>query len=95
MQNWAHLCLSTLSTGAGIAIGSEIVGGIRNVMIERNSVDFVADLVRLKGCRRYGGYLRNVTWAHNHFEAVQRAVFAEYVTDVIDVNLFTIDQLLL
>lgn len=55
---------NTFHHGAGIAIGSETAGGIRDVFIGNGTfMDLSSNMVRFKTCPTYGRGLSNVTYA--------------------------------
>lgn len=55
---------NSLGLGAGIAIGSETAGSVRNVLIRKNTFSVgAANIVRMKGCTINGGVVENVEYS--------------------------------
>eukprot|EP01094_Clydonella_sp_ATCC50884_P025664 TRINITY_DN6845_c0_g1_i1.p1 TRINITY_DN6845_c0_g1~~TRINITY_DN6845_c0_g1_i1.p1 ORF type:complete len:417 (+),score=72.21 TRINITY_DN6845_c0_g1_i1:142-1392(+) len=48
--------------GGGIALGSEVSGGIENVTIANNTMEFSGDAVRMKCCPHYGGGISSLSY---------------------------------
>lgn len=64
----------TTATCSGIAFGSEVSGGIENVLVEDMHVFNAAAGIRLKTAPGRGGYIRNVTIKGMKLEGVRRAI---------------------
>ncbi|KAI5067029.1 hypothetical protein GOP47_0017557 [Adiantum capillus-veneris] len=66
--------IGTTATCSGISIGSEVSGGIENVLVEDLLVFNAAAGIRLKTAPGRGGYVKNVTIKNVKFQRVKRAI---------------------
>lgn len=64
----------TTATCSGIAIGSEVSGGIENVVVENMRIFNAAAGIRLKTAPGRGGFIRNVTIKGIELEGVKKAI---------------------
>lgn len=63
--------------GAGVAIGSEMSGGISTVSIANNAFGAVANVVRFKSCPHYHGVVDNVAYVNNSLIGASTAIFVD------------------
>jgi polygalacturonase len=61
--------------GLGIAIGSEMSGDVRNVVIANNSLTTTLNALRFKTGRGRGGVVENITYSDLHVDGVVQAVY--------------------
>ncbi|MCO5613016.1 hypothetical protein L7F22_067289 [Adiantum nelumboides] len=66
--------IGTTATCSGISIGSEVSGGIENVLVEDLHVFNAAAGIRLKTAPGRGGYIKNVTIKGVKLQGVKRAI---------------------
>ncbi|UYY60272.1 glycoside hydrolase family 28 protein [Sphingomonas sp. S2-65] len=65
--------------GRGICIGSETVGGVRNVLIEDNELDGAMYGIRIKTPRGRGGVVQDIVFRNNRMTDVETPiVFSSY-----------------
>jgi hypothetical protein len=65
--------------GRGISIGSETVGGVRNVLVENNQLVGAMYGIRIKTPRERGGIVENVVFRNNRMTDVETPmVFSAY-----------------
>lgn len=65
--------------GRGISIGSETVGGVRNVLIEDNELNGAMYGIRIKTPRERGGVVENIVFRNNRMTDVETPmVFSGY-----------------
>ena len=68
---------NTFRVGSGVAIGSEMSGGVRQVRVAGNRFDAVVNVVRFKSCPHYAGVVENVTYSNNTLRAGVTAVYVD------------------
>ncbi|MCO5552584.1 hypothetical protein L7F22_006097 [Adiantum nelumboides] len=66
--------IGTTATCSGISIGSEVSGGIENILVEDLHVFNAAAGIRLKTAPGRGGYIKNVTIKGVKLQGVKRAI---------------------
>jgi polygalacturonase len=66
---------STFGIGAGLAIGSETAGSVRNVTFSHLKLSLSANLVRLKGCVSNGGTIENILYSDISLKGGYVAIF--------------------
>lgn len=66
---------NTLFVGDGIAIGSEMSGGVENIHIHDNIYTATANAVRIKTGYGRGGYVRNIKWENELLDGVATCMF--------------------
>ena len=63
--------------GSGVAIGSEMSGGVHNVMVDNNIFDTTGNVVRFKSCPNYAGIVENVSYVNNTILAGASPIFID------------------
>jgi polygalacturonase len=92
---------NTCLAGRGISIGSETMGGVRNVLVENNTITGAMYGIRIKTPRERGGLVQDIVFRNNRATDVQTPfVFSSYyegqpndqaeVAKVIDAGGFTL-----
>lgn len=86
--------------GGGLAMGSEISGGIENVVVRNVTVTSNAHGAYIKANNQRGGYIRNVTYENNHFVntsdviriwgTFESHIFGTHYPDIGDVNFISL-----
>jgi polygalacturonase len=70
-----NVCLA----GRGISIGSETMGGVKNVLIENNTIEGAMYGIRIKTPRERGGIVQDIVFRNNLAKDVQTPfVFSSY-----------------
>jgi polygalacturonase len=70
---------NTILAGRGISIGSETIGGVRNVLVENNVTSDAMYGIRIKTPRGRGGPVRDIVFRNNRMTNVATPfVFASY-----------------
>ncbi|XP_073283786.1 probable polygalacturonase isoform X1 [Primulina huaijiensis] len=64
------------SSGSGIAFGSQMSGGVSNILVEHLSVQDSVIGIELKTARGRGGYLKDIFVSDVYFENVQQGIRA-------------------
>eukprot|EP01129_Flabellula_baltica_P010741 TRINITY_DN4574_c0_g1_i1.p1 TRINITY_DN4574_c0_g1~~TRINITY_DN4574_c0_g1_i1.p1 ORF type:complete len:392 (+),score=59.60 TRINITY_DN4574_c0_g1_i1:16-1191(+) len=64
-----------MQAGAGVAIGSEMAGGVSNVTVSNNIFDISANIVRFKSCFNYGGTVQDITYINNSVTLAQTIIY--------------------
>lgn len=63
--------------GSGVAIGSEMSGGVSHVRVFSNSFDATVNVVRFKSCPNYAGIVRDVAYVNNSIALGASAIFID------------------
>lgn len=70
---------NTCLAGRGISIGSETMGGVKNVVIENNTIEGAMYGIRIKTPRERGGVVQDIVFRNNLAKDVQTPfVFSSY-----------------
>ena len=63
--------------GSGVAIGSEMSGGVRNVSVDNNVFDATGNVLRFKSCPGYGGVVEDISYINNTILLGASAVYID------------------
>ena len=69
---------NTFVSCGGVAIGSEVAGGVENVVVRDNTFGLVGNVARVKSCVNYGGFIKNISFVDNTITSyANQAVFLD------------------
>ena len=66
---------NSFGPGSGVAIGSEMSGGVRDVSVLNNTFSQTVNVLRFKACPHYGGVVQNVSYSDNTFSDASTSIF--------------------
>ncbi|XP_073314473.1 probable polygalacturonase [Primulina huaijiensis] len=69
-------CLLRSSSGSGIAFGSQMSGGVSNILVEHLSVQDSVIGIEIKTAKGRGGYVKDIFVSDVYFENVQQGIRA-------------------